>query len=487
MSTLYDVIVVGAGPGGSSAATFLARDGAKVLLLDKSAFPRDKVCGDGLTPQAVYWLDRLGCADAVLAQTKGCIKTADIVINGEKVLSGGYPGDTRYPDFAIILDRRRLDDILLRHAMACGADFQDEALVRDVEVAADCAVVRTERHGETVEYRGRIVIGADGVSSAVSRAIGNTLKDGVMAVSLRAYFRDARCDGAQMKVYFDREYFPGYGWLFVDDEGFANIGLGCLKDRRFPMSHKLGTSFRRFLAEDLAEVLEGATQCGPFSGGSSGFFRPRAISGERVMLVGDAANQADPLNGGGIHKAMESAWCAAEACASALAEGDFSAAAMRRYADLWSREWEADWRAAELFMSLAKNPALCDFSLFLLRHMGRLTMSDPKFRDFAGGIFAGIVSQDAWLAPRALYQAFPKDPAAWLDLLRASGREVGGGVAAGGFNLAAGYLASAARTAARMAKDPVANMDWGLDMASKAAWLAQNRLGDRRLAGARPS
>jgi hypothetical protein len=116
--------------------------------------------------------------------------------------------------------------------------------------------------------------------------------------------------------------------------------------------------------------------------------------------------------------------------------------------------------------------------------MGRLTMSDNGFRDFAGGVFAGIVSQDAWLAPRALYQAFPKSPAAWLELLRASGKEVGGGVAAGTVNLAAGYMANAARTAAQMAKNPIANMDWSLDMASKAAWLAQNRLDGRRLAGA---
>ena len=486
MRTLYDVIVVGAGPGGSSAATFLARAGAKVLVLDKSAFPRDKVCGDGLTPQAVYWLERLGCAEAVLAQTKGCIKTADIIIDKEKVLTGGYPGNTVYPDFAVILDRRRLDNILLRHAVTCGADFHDEVLVRNVVIGPDHAVVTAERRGEAVDYSGRIVIGADGVSSAVSRAIGNTLKDGVMAVSLRAYFRDARCDGAQMKVYFDREYFPGYGWLFVDDDGFANIGLGCLKDRRFPMAHKLGASFRRFIAEDLAEVLAGATQCGPFSGGASGFFRPRSIYAERVMLIGDAANQADPLNGGGIHKAMESAWCAAQACASALAEGDFSLAAMRRYADLWSGAWEADWRTAELFMSIAKNPALCDFSLFLLRQMGRLTMSDPRLRDFAGGIFAGVVSQDAWLAPRALYHAFPKNPAVWLELLRASGRDVGGGVGAGTLNIATGYVANAARTAARMAKDPIVNLDWGLETASKLAWLAQNRLGGARLAGGAP-
>src|ERR1700761_7181927 len=165
MSALYDVIVVGAGPGGSSAATFLARGGAKVLLLDKSAFPRDKVCGDGLTPQAVYWLDRLGCADQVLAHAKGCIKSADIVIDGETVLTGGYPPDTPYPEFAILLDRRRLDHILLQHAVESGCEFHDRALVQDVEIHADHAVVKAERRGQSVEYQGRIVIGADGVSS----------------------------------------------------------------------------------------------------------------------------------------------------------------------------------------------------------------------------------------------------------------------------------------------------------------------------------
>src|SRR5215470_6172538 len=85
---VWDVIVAGAGPAGTSAATFLARRGASTLLLDRADFPRDKVCGDGLTPQAIYWLDRLGCVEEVLAQTKGCIKECDLYINGEQLLTG---------------------------------------------------------------------------------------------------------------------------------------------------------------------------------------------------------------------------------------------------------------------------------------------------------------------------------------------------------------------------------------------------------------
>ena len=321
---IYDVIVVGSGPGGSSAASFLARQGISTLLLDKTPPPRDTVRTDGLMPQAVYWLDRLGCVDAVLAEAKGCIRACDLYVDGEHLLTGRFPDDALYPDFAVLIIRQRFDAIVVDNAVAHGACFIPKTLVRDIEYEPDCVRVIAETDHQPVEYRGRIVIGADGSSSAISRAIGNTLKNGVLGVSVRTTYQNVDCDSAQIRVYFNRDYFPGYGWLFVDDHRAACVGLGYAFDKNFPMMENFGAGLRKFIDTDLSGILGNATRCGPLSGAMSGYYRPKSIVADRVVLIGDAANQTDPLNRGGIHTAMESAYCAVEACRRALEVGDFS-------------------------------------------------------------------------------------------------------------------------------------------------------------------
>ncbi|MDA8051268.1 MAG: geranylgeranyl reductase family protein [Rhodospirillales bacterium] len=466
-AALHDVIVVGAGPGGAAAASFLAGRGMDVLVLDKADFPREKVCGDGLTPQAIAWLDRLGCAEEVLAETKGCIKACDLYINGRKTLSAGFPQRTLYPDFAVLLDRRRFDHILLRNALANGAQFRAGPVVRGVSRERGYASVFARSGGKSEEFRGRIVIGADGVSSAVSRAIGNRLKTGVMAVSVRAYFTGVKCEGAPIKVYFDRSYFPGYGWLFADETGFANIGLGYALDPAFPLPEAPGATFRRFLRRELAEVLSGAERLGAVAGGSSAFFRPDKIFDERVMLVGDAANQADPLNGGGIHKAMESAFYAARAAEAAFAAGDFSRRTLALYRRLWESETGADWQTAELFLTIAKNPAIRDFCLLVLERIGRLTAGDAGFRAFAAGVFSGVLAQRLAVSPAALRRAFPKDLGAWQAVLRWHEGERG---------LARRAAESFTRAGGAALCDPMPQLGWGFEVASKALRLAEREV-----------
>ena len=365
---------------------------------------------------------------------------------------------------------------MLRSAITQGARFEGKTIVRGIEYEHDCVRVLAEVDRKPVSFKGRIVIGADGTSSTVSRAIGNTLKDGVLGLSVRTTYRNVNADGAGIRVYFNREYFPSYGWLFVDDHGSACVGIGCAVDKNFPVTDNLSTGLRRFIETDLADTLAYATRVGPYCGAISGYYRPNSIAADRVVLIGDAANQADPLNRGGIHTAMESAYCAAQACRHALLVGEFSRDTLKRYENLWSAQFEPDWRVSEIFMSIARNPNLKDFSLFVLKQVGGLTAADPQFRDFASGVFSGVVSQSTWLSPRALYDAFPKDLNTWLALLKINGGELINGAAAGSIRLVYGAIASTAKAGLGLARSPGTTIDWGMDVVTKTIRLADRQI-----------
>jgi hypothetical protein len=267
--------------------------------------------------------------------------------------------------------------------------------------------------------------------------------------------------------------------MFIDEHQSACVGVGCAVDPKFPPADNLGPALRQFIDTDLKATLEGARRIGPFSGGIAPHFRPKAMVADGVILIGDAACQADPLNRGGIHTAIESAFYAADACRLALDAGDFSRAGLARYEALWSAHSEADWRTSEIFMSLAKNPGLKDLALFVLQQVGTLGEADPRFGDFASGVFSGVISQSSWLNARALYQAAPKDLATWATLLRQNSSSKSSTVS-GAVSLLAGAVASAARSGAGLARKPGASLDWALEVLTKTVTLADRRFSTPR-------
>lgn len=415
MEKTFDVIVVGAGPGGSSMAALLSRSGVSTLLLDKSCFPRDKVCGDCLTPRALHWLDVLGCLDEVIGATRSCITQADLFLNGEHALTGDFPANGPYPGFCIMLRRKVLDHILVRHAVAGGAAFRPGSVVKGLRWLSDRVVVEAVSDGAPVCFNSKIVIGADGANSMVSRALGNRIMEGATAVSLRGYYEGLPTGGAAMQVHFDEPFFPGYGWLFADDTGTANVGVGYAVDRDFPLRGNLHQIYQRFVTTNLRKALGNARPAGKPTGGWSSFFRPATLVKDRVLLIGDAANLGDPISGGGIHMAVESAHVAAPVVLDALGRDDASAASLGRYETAWNQKNELDWRVGDLFLTIAKNPGLREFWLHVLNLIAAMAKSDDSFRQFAGGIFSGAVESRSAFSPALWRQIVAMDPRIWLS------------------------------------------------------------------------
>ena len=467
MEKVFDVIIAGAGPGGSSLAAWLGRKGVSTLLLDRAHFPRDKVCGDGLTPKALYWLEALGCVDEVLDQSNSYLTHGDVFIGGVHVLTGAFPQSGPYPGFSILLERKKLDQILVRHAVRCGARFRPGCQVKRLTWDPDGVRVEASSDGTPVSFKAKVVVGADGANSIVSRAIGNRIMDGATAVSMRGYFENVRVRGSKIRLYFDEEFFPGYGWLFVDDAGKANVGIGYVFDENFPLRIKLKTVFERFLASDLKGPLARARPLGKAKGGWACYYKPSKMTADRVLLVGDAANLADPINGGGIHMAMESAYAAAQVLPQALQEGDLSAASLRRYEQSWDAINEPDWRTGDLLLTIARNPNLRELYLYLIRTVAGLAKEDPRFQEFCGGLFNGVTPARKAICPSALLEAAPLDPGAW--------RRAALPATDLGLRDLLDQSISAARCALkvteRMMIDPVPNIRWFTDILSKTVGI----------------
>lgn len=367
-----DVIVVGAGPAGSTAATLLARAGIDVLLLEKSTFPREKVCGDGLTPRGVRQLHALG----IDTSGDGWIRNRGLrVVGGDVTIELPWPTLADFPDFGVVRPRRDFDDMLATLAVKAGARLRtattvtgpviDEGSDRIVGVAAKT----TDDGGAVRRFGAPLVIAADGVSARVALGMGiNKRDDRPLGVAVRRYYRSPRANDDHLESHlelWDRgdprnpKLLPGYGWIFGLGDGTVNVGLGMLNSSK-AFGH---TDYRALLRTWLDGTpeewgLREQNAVGTVGGAAlpMGFNRtPHYDRG--LLLIGDAGGVVNPFNGEGIAYAMESAAIAVDAVLQATGRtGAAREAALHGYVAAMQKHLGSYYRLGGIFSTLIGNP-----------------------------------------------------------------------------------------------------------------------------------
>lgn len=373
-----DVIVVGAGPAGSAAAYHLATAGLDVLMLEKTSFPREKVCGDGLTPRAVKALTTMGISTS---EGDGWLRNKGLrIIGGGGRIELAWPDLSAFPGFGTIRARTDFDQVLARHAQKAGVRLLENVTVTgpalDERTGRVTGVVtRVKNHdGPEKRFAARLVIAADGNSSRLSVSMGlHKRDDRPLGVAVRTYYKSPRHDDDYLEAWLDlwdgKDLLPGYGWIFGMGDGTSNVGLGLLNTSEAFGHIDYRALLRRWLGAMPAEWgFSEDNRTEPVRGAAlpMGFNRtPHYSNG--LVLVGDAGGMINPFNGEGIAYAMESGEIAARTIVQAL--GRPTAAGTERvllgYPVALKENYGGYYTLGRTFVKMIGHPA---FMKFATRH-----------------------------------------------------------------------------------------------------------------------
>ena len=364
MAAQHDVLVVGGGPSGAACAYWLAEAGHDVLLVEKKRYPREKTCGDGLTPRSVRQLEDMGLGERLVEHHR--FEGLRSIAFG-RTLELRWPAHPEYPSYGYVVTRKDLDHLVAEQAVKSGATlWQDTEAVAPVHEAGLLrgAVVKRKDTGGTEQVRARFTVVADGANSRFGRALGTTRNRAYpLGMAIRGYYESPRHDEPWIESHLDihdrsGNVLPGYGWIFPVGDGRVNVGVGLLST--FNQWKDVNTS--HLMDAFVAQAPESwgirpETSCGPATGGRL----PMALSvgphvGPTSLVIGDAGGAVNPFNGEGIAYAYETGRMAAECLSSALATG--SGLALQEYERRLREEYELYYKVARAFVRIIGRPEL---------------------------------------------------------------------------------------------------------------------------------
>ena len=388
-----DVLVIGGGPAGAATAYWLARAGVRVTCVERKVFPRDKTCGDGLTPRAVHQLTEMGLHPELERYHR---YTGLRAVAHGITLELEWPDHPTFPDHGFVVRRRDLDKLVFEHAVEAGAEGLQgtEAVAPIVEgglVAG--AVVKDKATGETREVRSRYVVIADGANSRFGRALGTARnRTYPLGMAIRTYYESPRHADPWIESCLDvrdrnGNSLPGYGWIFPVGDGTINVGIGLL------------STFRDWRDVNTSHLMAEWAATAPSYWGIDPEHPVQAPTGGRIPMagsvspkvgptwavVGDAGGSVNPFNGEGIDYAYETGRKVAELLAESIATGD--GMALQQYPRWLEAEYGLYFKVARLFAQVIGQPAL-------MRELTRVGMRSRSLMDWVLRIMANLLQPD---------------------------------------------------------------------------------------------
>jgi geranylgeranyl reductase family protein len=401
----HDVLVVGGGPAGAAAGFWLAKAGHDVCVLERKAFPRDKTCGDGLTPRAVHQLREMGLEPAIAARHHrhdGLRAEAHGI-----TLELPWPDHPVFPSYGYVVRRRDLDRMVAEQAGAAGATVRESSealrpLTRDGHVIG--ALVKDKASGETRELHARYVVVADGSLSRFGRALGTARnKSYPQGIAIRGYFESPLSADPWIESCLDvhdrdGRSLPGYGWIFPLGDGTINVGIGLLSTYKgyrdvnttHLMSEWAATAPERWGIDPDAMLA-------PPTGGRlpmAGSVNPKV--GPNWLVVGDAAGSINPFNGEGIDYAYETAHMAADLIDEAIVSG--TGQPLQRYTTMLDDVYGLYFRVARSFARIIGQPVL-------MRELTRVGMRSQSLMEWVLRIMANLLRDDELGPAEAAYRS----------------------------------------------------------------------------------